>query len=195
MIIERLKKFIAYKQYSSSEFADKINLPRPSLSQIMNGRNKKISNEVFEKIHFAFPELNMLWLMFGEGEMLNNANANTVYERNSPNIDKDFTSQPNLFSNSKTTNIQNENNALEYQKYSGSSEDENRTPTPSQQEKKEAPSQTRVKIYKVKRYDSIENNQNHLSFYKAKQIKKIMILYSDNTFQYFHPDNNEFFKN
>lgn len=40
------------------------------MSQILSGRNKKISDEVISKIHGAYPSLSVLWLLFGEGNML-----------------------------------------------------------------------------------------------------------------------------
>lgn len=54
----------------STQFADACRIPRPTLSQILSGRNKKISDEVISKIHEAYPQLSVLWLLFGEGEML-----------------------------------------------------------------------------------------------------------------------------
>lgn len=54
----------------STQFADSCGIPRPSLSQILSGRNKKISDEVISKIHGAYPQLSVLWLLFGEGDMM-----------------------------------------------------------------------------------------------------------------------------
>lgn len=53
----------------STQFADSCGIPRPTLSQILSGRNKKISDEVIAKIHNAYPQLSVLWLLFGEGQM------------------------------------------------------------------------------------------------------------------------------
>lgn len=69
-LADRLKSFIATTEYNNSQFADKAGIPRPSLSQILSGRNKKVSNQVLELIHDSFPELSMMWLVFGEGPML-----------------------------------------------------------------------------------------------------------------------------
>ena len=55
---------------SNSQFADTCEIPRPTLSQLLNGRNKKVSDEVIGKIHRAYPSLNVMWLMFGDGDML-----------------------------------------------------------------------------------------------------------------------------
>lgn len=66
----RLKGFIDSQGLSSSQFADLCGIPRPSLSQLLTGRNKKISDILVGQIHKAFPKLSILWLLFGEGEML-----------------------------------------------------------------------------------------------------------------------------
>lgn len=68
-LVNRLKFFLETHQIAISQFADTCGIPRPTLSQILSGRNKKISDELITKIHNAYPELSVLWLMFGEGEM------------------------------------------------------------------------------------------------------------------------------
>ena len=72
-IVSRLKLFMESSGISNSQFADTCDIPRPTLSQLLNGRNKKVSDEVIGKIHRAYPSLNVLWLMFGDGEMLLNS--------------------------------------------------------------------------------------------------------------------------
>ena len=62
--------FMEQAGISSSQFADTCEIPRPTLSQLLNGRNKKVSDEVIGKIHRAYPTLNVMWLLFGDGEML-----------------------------------------------------------------------------------------------------------------------------
>lgn len=73
-IVSRIKTFMASASISSTQFADACGIPRPTLSQILGGRNKKISDEVISKIHEAYPRLSVLWLLFGEGEMLTSPN-------------------------------------------------------------------------------------------------------------------------
>lgn len=76
-LVNRLKLFMETKGIAISQFADTCSIPRPTMSQILNGRNKKISDELISKIHFAYPELSVLWLMFGEGDMTTTANSQT----------------------------------------------------------------------------------------------------------------------
>lgn len=76
-IVDRLKQFIDYLEIPVTKFADNCEIPRPTLSQLTNGRNKSVRNELVEKIHRAYPNLSMIWLMFGEGDMLHNENIKT----------------------------------------------------------------------------------------------------------------------
>lgn len=69
-LITRLNTFFKYTGKNLSQFAEVANTPKGSLSQILNGRNQKISNELISKLHTAFPNLNIMWLLFGEGSML-----------------------------------------------------------------------------------------------------------------------------
>lgn len=68
-IVTRLKIYMDHTGLQISQFADTASIPRPTLSQILSGRNKKISNEVLTKLHNAYPDLNIAWLLFGDGEM------------------------------------------------------------------------------------------------------------------------------
>lgn len=65
----RLKHFLSESNMSPSVFADTCGIPRPTLSQLLNGRNKKISDVLIGLIHKAFPSLSVMWLLFGEGSM------------------------------------------------------------------------------------------------------------------------------
>ncbi len=69
-VANRLKGFINEMGLTNSQFADQCGIPRPSLSQLLTGRNKKISDVIVGQIHASFPRLSVLWLLFGEGEML-----------------------------------------------------------------------------------------------------------------------------
>ena len=72
----RLKLFIDTSGITVSEFADMCGIARPTLSQILTGRNKKISDVLVGQIHRTFPDLSVLWLLFGEGPVKVNALAN-----------------------------------------------------------------------------------------------------------------------
>lgn len=84
-LVNRLKHYMDTTQLTISQFADRCGIPRPTMSQLINGRNKRISDEVINKIHNAFPGLSILWLMFGEGEMDANANIKISEPQNGQN--------------------------------------------------------------------------------------------------------------
>ena len=66
-VLDRLVQFMNSTGLSSSQFADTTGIPRPSLSQMLHGRNKSVNNQVLAKLNAAFPNLNILWLLFGQG--------------------------------------------------------------------------------------------------------------------------------
>lgn len=67
----RLKYFIDTIKVPTTTVADLCDIPRPSFSQLLSGRNQKVSDVLIRKIHKAYPDLSVMWLMFGEGPMLN----------------------------------------------------------------------------------------------------------------------------
>lgn len=107
-IIQRLNTFMAYTGLSSSQFADKAGVPRPSMSQLLNGRNKKVSNEIIEKLHTAFPSLNVVWLMFGEGPMETTVNTR-ISEPQNGGISEETTAQSSSAQQNTSADLQFEN--------------------------------------------------------------------------------------
>lgn len=65
----RLKSLIQDLRITNSVFAEKCGISRATLSQLLTGRNKKISDIVISQIHAAYPGLSIMWLLFNEGEM------------------------------------------------------------------------------------------------------------------------------
>lgn len=74
----RLKGFIQSQGLTYAQFADNCGIARPSLSQLLGGRNKKISDVMVGQIHRAYPQLSVLWLMFGEGKMIDDGDAQSI---------------------------------------------------------------------------------------------------------------------
>lgn len=73
-LVSRLKQYLDSRQVSVTQFADECGIPRPTASQLLAGRNKKVSDEIIGKIHQCYPDLNVIWLMFGEGNMVTGEN-------------------------------------------------------------------------------------------------------------------------
>lgn len=66
---ERIAKVLEYSGFTSSEFADAVDVQRSSVSHVMSGRNKP-SLEFISKLKAKFPELSWDWLINEQGEML-----------------------------------------------------------------------------------------------------------------------------
>lgn len=74
-ISSRLKELIRFLGLSDSQFADTCEISRATLSLLLSGKNKKISDVLLSQIHKAFPEVSILWLLFGEGDYLSSKNS------------------------------------------------------------------------------------------------------------------------
>jgi len=83
-LVSRLKHYLDSRQISITQFADECGIPRPTGSQLLAGRNKKVSDEIISKIHSAYPNLNIVWLMFGEGNMMTDGNIEISEPQISP---------------------------------------------------------------------------------------------------------------
>jgi hypothetical protein len=62
---ERILQFADTQSISRRKFYEKIGISNGLLS-----RSNNVGSEILEKIHKVYPELNMLWVLHGEGEML-----------------------------------------------------------------------------------------------------------------------------
>ncbi|OFM84484.1 hypothetical protein HMPREF2660_08215 [Weeksella sp. HMSC059D05] len=71
-MIERLNKILDYYGLTPSEFADQIEVQRSSLSHIFSGRNNP-SLDFVMKVKHQFPEISTDWMIFGDGEMIENS--------------------------------------------------------------------------------------------------------------------------
>ncbi|WP_108425585.1 helix-turn-helix domain-containing protein [Flagellimonas amoyensis] len=65
-IISRIQAVIAHYGLSVSAFADEIGVQRSSISHLLSGRNKP-SLDFVMKLVGAYPEVNLYWLLKGEG--------------------------------------------------------------------------------------------------------------------------------
>lgn len=85
-MLERLQKIRDYYNLPQQIFAQKLELSPSTISSIFTGRTKP-GNNVVQAIHRAFPEINIVWLMFGEGEMMLE-NLESSSERSSTDIEQ-----------------------------------------------------------------------------------------------------------
>lgn len=65
--IEKIENILNYYKLSASQFAEKIGVQRSSLSHLLSGRNKPSLDFVI-KIVEEFPEVDLYWFLFNQGE-------------------------------------------------------------------------------------------------------------------------------
>lgn len=182
-VLDRLILFIKSTGLTSTQFADKTGIPRPSLSQMLHGRNKSVNNQVLAKLNATFPELNILWLLFGRGDMLQNQNIETSEPQNMLFNDEistqaadteesaqyGFSDNPNLFSFPNRTN--------------GSAKP---IPEPAQ------PTTPNIQAQNDNSDRDIRIAQQTLAEIPnddSRQISSIIVLYTDGSFETFKPQN------
>lgn len=171
-IVSRLKIFMNHIGISSSQFADTSLIPRPTLSQLLTGRNKKVSDELIKKIHDAFPSLSIAWLLFGEGDMVVNTNnpfseAQNFQLPSEPNDitsdSQEFTHQIDLFQN--VSDFSSDNFL-----------------------KQEHLPLTDMMSNTIKEHQTNQNKKpSNTPLHQSKRITNIVVFYDDNSFESFSP--------
>lgn len=190
----RLKILIQKLGITSSMFADRCGISRATLSQLLTGRNKKISDVIFSQIHEAYPSLSIMWLMFNEGQMWLGQPDDAEYSEAGKNDDD----------NTDNTDDLNKEQQEEPEETSGPSScqknaSENRKSPYNLQDQVSEGKENGVNCIE-NRPQSIENKEinnclktseliNEIEFLKKKRrnVVQITIYYDDNTFESFYP--------
>lgn len=186
-LVSRLKHYLDSRQISVTQFADECAIPRPTGSQLLAGRNKKVSDEIISKIHTAYPDLNIVWLMFGEGNMVTNANIEISEPQNEPKneffAEEHPTDQPIDFSLDFNESLQPE--AAEKNQATTSA---NTFTFASPAEPVSASEETEAPIQPEK--EPAEPDSITLTTGKGKRVTGIVVYYDDCTYESFIPDPN-----
>lgn len=166
---ERISKIIEYSGFSSSEFADEIDVQRSNISHIASGRNKP-SLDFLIKIKDRFPELQWDWLIKGDGEMLKKIEPEVIPEK------PKTTSLPDLFSLIDDDNF-------------GVTESEDKIMKDFSRESEIlAPILTNKKISDSQRLEIVENtNKNQFADNQLDKVKRIVLFYESGKFESFEP--------
>lgn len=65
----RIKQVLDYSGLNQQEFAERIAIAPATLSNLLKGKTAKYSTDMVMSIVAAFPEIDMKWLMSGNGDM------------------------------------------------------------------------------------------------------------------------------
>lgn len=184
-IISRIKRYMEYSHLTSSQFADAAGIPRPTLSQLLNGRNKsnegakKISSDIVKKLHDAFPDLNVMWLLFGDGDMVVGENIKFSEPKNDP--------ETHIFAPERSDNQEVQRQILfdeELPDFGSENIFEANQPFSPQQEAKRTYNGTDNQQVTP---PSRKNVTPTMALRPDKKVQSIMVFYSDNSFEIFKP--------
>ncbi len=181
-IVSRLKQFLEVTGTSNSTFADTCGIARPTLSQLLTGRNKRVSDEMLAKIHASYPSINMMWLAFGEGEMFG-PNANTA---SAAIFDADGQSPVDTAAASSASDdlMQGQQGSIHF-----GDEPYDASPDSSHDALSQASSGTGAGLNPKPGFKGLQATQKAFSPADGRRIVSITVFYNDNSFETFSPCN------
>ena len=100
---DRIKQIMEAVGLSQQDFAKELGISAASLSSIFTGRTNPTNNHVMA-IHRVFPQINVNWLLFGEGDMIMKNQAT-----NAPSLDKDLADETTTEEENLDASATNEN--------------------------------------------------------------------------------------
>lgn len=193
-LVSRLKQYLDSRQISVTQFADECSIPRPTGSQLLAGRNKKVSDEIISKIHTAYPDLSIVWLMFGEGDMVTGANIEISEPQKPAEIRFESEHQPEVQTDSlqKSYIEQVQENSpekiheIDESSYAGNTFSFSSNPPASQS------TPSNIDISSPSAPSTSENGKDSITVTpgKGKRVTGIVVYYDDSTYESFIPDPN-----
>ena len=197
-MISRINKIIEANNMSTTQFADCINIQRPSMSHIIAGRNNP-SLDFVTKVLVAFPTINPDWLIFGKGNMYRNSDkieSQKDVQNFSIPKDSDLNLQDSieldLFSTNnespKPNNIEISKNEVEDEKIVSIVKDED--PIPYFKNSSSSPELNKMD-YSSDEHQIIDSNASKQMEKRAlshREISKIVFFYTDKTFSEYFPE-------
>jgi len=173
---ERIKQILEDKNLTQAAFADLIGVGRPSITHLMTGRNK-FSQVVASNTLLAFPDINPLWLVKGEGEIYNNSYVKKM--RESVSADNENTPAVSTFSNTQySENISEEKDDLVTPISNQALNIPDENPHTNQICKSETDIDSKI---------ITQNNDNKKFTENRHKIEKIVFFYNDQTFEEYYP--------
>lgn len=189
---DRIKKIQEYSGLSLGVFASRTGIKAASLSHILNGRNNP-SLDVMMKIHETFPEVSWEWMLYGTGSMLKGGNVDDVENKQ---VESNIAPSPNqtnrtIFDNDPVK--EEEDDELELEDDTDDVGDNNIADVDVPKTVERAPSNLTETIENQQKSeseiidsflksDSFKNMfETHLKA-KEKSVKKVIVLYDDDTY-------------
>lgn len=180
---ERIKLIMDSAGLTQQEFAVKLGISPASLSSIFTGRTNPTNNHVMA-IHRAFPQINVNWLLFGEGEM---SMGNTDFSAAEEEGKSDALSAQHEEQTEGTSISTNSMPAAPRSLFDAEPEVAPTThhsilPSPSSSNKKDARTTVRGN-------GQVVTTNNIVMEREDRKIKEIRVFYSNGTYESFVPSN------
>jgi DNA-binding XRE family transcriptional regulator len=157
-MVNRIFAFIESLQLTPTEFADTIGVSRASISSIKTGRTQPTLSLV-EKIKQRFPEIDINWLILGEGDApIVNCSEKEIELLSNDEIKSEIEVAPNS---------SNDDTANEYQAVYIA----------------ETPRKTDEGTQEINRETDVLTQSK---FERKRSIKKVILLYDDGSFEEFN---------
>lgn len=191
---DRIKKIQEYSGLSLGVFASRTGIKSASLSHILNGRNNP-SLDVVMKIHETFPEISWEWMLYGKGVMLNGGNTDKVenkqvepsYIPSNPQSNRTIFDNDSFNQEEATTDVvDSDDDPEETENTNVEVEEKEKTVVATESKPVETivtPQKTESEIIdSFLKSDLYKNIQETQCKAKEKSVKKIIVLYDDETF-------------
>ncbi len=158
---ERIDKVMQLEGMNSAVFAAAIGIQGSTLSHILNGRNNP-SLSVMQNILNRFPNISPDWLILGQGSIEKSAKQSQT---------------PSLFDSIEESDLKSV-------KYEEKREEKSNPNNYSFQQKTDIEQEISVKAADLTQKVQIPAQESEP---KQKSVRKIIVYYTDNTFQEFEP--------
>ena len=172
--IQRIFQVISDKKMNQAQFSNAIGITAGSISHFKTGKREKVSLDILNKIINRFDDINREWLFTGKGTMKippqNQVSESTEGRLTDSDINKrpNYEEPINLKTSQKTLELFNIPTASDQQSASFATTDQ----TASKPDDNRNNIEKEVIIYKEK---------------PPKTIEKLVIFFSDNTYETFVP--------
>ena len=170
---DRINTILQKYNMTSSDFADKIGVGKSNISHILGGRNNP-SLEIVRKILSEFPEVNSEWLLFGTGSVTKSSEIIKPVIKVNKEPQLEFKDDEDIIEN--TPKMVEQIIDLDKEQINN----QNRVSMNIDQDNDTDASEPIMSDIVPQRIKSVEFN---------KEVTKIVIYYSDNTYQQFDPNN------
>lgn len=163
---DRIRQLMDDHNLSQQEFAQRLNLSAASLSSIFTGRTNPTNKHVLA-IHNAFPEVNVNWLLFGEGDKFSNPSVLSTPSK------QEVLVEPILNDEVINSPYQTDLEASFFNQPGGSAQQQQVLSTPKSES-----------IYRSASLNSLTTNNIDK---QRREIKEIRVFFDDGTYEIFVP--------